>query len=91
LPDAFRTPRTSTWSNANKAGTAIDSFLEGPCVQIDPSDGSVDRHGIPTHRIVSCAGRAITNLCFGGPDRSRVFVTDSDTGQILVAEPPFLG
>jgi gluconolactonase len=71
-------------------GLAVDR--EDGVLVANPGHGCVwrlDRHGIPTHRIVSCAGRAITNLCFGGPDHSLVFITDSDTGQILLAEPPF--
>lgn len=73
-------------------GLAIDS--EGGVLVANPGHGCVwriDRNGIPTHRIVSCAGRAITNLCFGGPERSLVYITDSDTGQILVAEAPYPG
>src|SRR3990172_6084012 len=31
LPDALRAPRVCAWSRTNKAGAAIDSFLEGPC------------------------------------------------------------
>ncbi|HEV7268442.1 MAG TPA: SMP-30/gluconolactonase/LRE family protein [Falsiroseomonas sp.] len=31
LPDALRRPRPSAWSQANRGGAAIDSFLEGPC------------------------------------------------------------
>jgi gluconolactonase len=30
LPDEFRKPRRTAWADANKAGQAIDSFLEGP-------------------------------------------------------------
>ncbi len=30
LPDTFRQPRRTPWSDANKPGQAIDSFLEGP-------------------------------------------------------------
>lgn len=48
LPDLFRAPRQSEWSQANKPGQPIDSFLEGP---------SFDREGnlwitdIPNGRI----------------------------------------
>lgn len=73
-------------------GLAVD--CEDGVLVANPGHGCVwrlDRYGIPTHRIVSCAGRAITNLCFGGPGRSQVFLTDSETGQILVAEPPYPG
>ena len=31
LPAALRQPRRTAWSDANRGGAAIDSFLEGPC------------------------------------------------------------
>lgn len=31
LPEAHRRPRRTAWSDANRGGAAIDSFLEGPC------------------------------------------------------------
>lgn len=31
LPAAFRRPRRTAWSDANRGGAEIDSFLEGPC------------------------------------------------------------
>ena len=31
LPAAHRRPRRTPWSDANRGGAAIDSFLEGPC------------------------------------------------------------
>ena len=30
LPDRFRRPRRTAWSDANRAGREADSFLEGP-------------------------------------------------------------
>ena len=30
VPDAFRKPRRTAWTDANKGGQQIDSFLEGP-------------------------------------------------------------
>lgn len=30
LPDSFRNPRRTEWSDANKPGSELDSFLEGP-------------------------------------------------------------
>ncbi|MBN9245531.1 MAG: SMP-30/gluconolactonase/LRE family protein [Mesorhizobium sp.] len=50
-----------------------------------------DRHGEPTARIRSCAGRAITNIAFGGPGRRRLFMTEGDSGQVLVADVPVAG
>lgn len=73
-------------------GLAVDS-ADGVLVA-NPGHGCVwrlDKYGIPTHRIVSCAGRSLTNLCFGGPGGSQVFITDSETGQVLVADAPFPG
>jgi len=31
LPDSLRRMRQTAWSDANRAGAAVDSFLEGPC------------------------------------------------------------
>jgi len=31
LPGAHRRPRRSAWADANRGGSAVDSFLEGPC------------------------------------------------------------
>jgi gluconolactonase len=73
-------------------GLAMDE--EGGVLVANPGHGCVwrlDRHGVPTHRLVSCAGRTLTNLCFGGPGNALVFITDSETGQVLVAEAPFPG
>jgi gluconolactonase len=42
-------------------------------------------------RIKSCAGATCTNLAFGGPDRRHLFITESATGSVLVAETPFVG
>lgn len=36
VPDALRKPVRSQWADANKGGSAIDSFLEGPC--FDPAE-----------------------------------------------------
>jgi len=37
-------------------------------------------------RIASCAGPTCTNLAFGGPERRQLFITESATGTILVAD-----
>ena len=50
-----------------------------------------DRFGEPIARIRSCAGRATTNIAFGGPDRRQLYITESDTGQVLVADVPVAG
>jgi gluconolactonase len=39
-------------------------------------------------RIRSCAGTACTNLAYGGPGRRQLFITESATGSVLVADMP---
>jgi len=48
LPAAFREPRLTDWSRANKGGAVIDSFLEGPVVE---PDGSLCVTDLPNGRI----------------------------------------
>lgn len=48
LPAALRQARRTAWSDANRAGAAIDSFLEGPC--FDPA-GDLHVTDIPNGRI----------------------------------------
>jgi len=43
----------------------------------------VNEHGETTHRFRSAAGRATTNIAFGGDSRRSAFVTESATGSIL--------
>ncbi len=40
----------------------------------------------PLDRFISCAGYSTTNLAFGGPDNTRLFITESESGSILQAE-----
>jgi gluconolactonase len=42
-------------------------------------------------RIKSSAGATCTNGAFGGPDRRQLFITESSTGTILVADMPHPG
>lgn len=42
--------------------------------------------GEPIARYHSAAGVMTTNIAFGGPDRSQIFITESQTGTILVAD-----
>jgi gluconolactonase len=37
-------------------------------------------------RVKSCAGETVTNLAFGGPQRRQIFITESKSGSILVAD-----
>lgn len=49
------------------------------------------RFGEPLYRIVSPAGRFTTNIAYGGPDRRHLYITESRTGSILLAELPVPG
>jgi gluconolactonase len=42
-------------------------------------------------RIRSCAGASCTNVAFGGPGRKQLYITESATGSILVADMPHAG
>lgn len=42
--------------------------------------------GEPLARIRSCAGSLTTNVAYGGDDRRTLFITESETGQILIAK-----
>ena len=37
-------------------------------------------------RVKSCAGETVTNLAFGGPRREQIFITESKSGSVLVAD-----
>ena len=50
-----------------------------------------DQFGEPTARIRSCAGRATTNVAYGGADRRQLYITEGDSGQVLVADVPVAG
>lgn len=46
-----------------------------------------DPWAVPLYRIRACtAGRTVTNLAFGGPDNRQLFMTESATGTVLVAD-----
>jgi len=47
--------------------------------------------GEPLYRIRSCAGLMTTNLAYGGPDNSRLYIVESETGRILETEMPTAG
>jgi gluconolactonase len=42
-------------------------------------------------RIRSCAGPTCTNMAFGGADRRSLYITESATGTVLVADMPAAG
>ena len=47
--------------------------------------------GEPTARIHSCAGLATTNIAFGGAEGRQLYITKSDSGQVLIADLPVRG
>ena len=68
-------------------GMAMD--IEGNVLVAHASLGSVfvlSSQGEPVARFVSCRGRTVTNLAFGGPDRTTVFMTESETGCVLCGD-----
>lgn len=73
-------------------GLAMDQ--DGNLAVCHPGLGVVwlfDRYGEPVLRIDSPAGRMTTNCAFGGPEGRTLFITESETGSILVAECPAPG
>lgn len=50
-----------------------------------------DNLGQPLHRIRSCEGLMTTNLVFGGLNNDVLFITESETGNILKAQLPVKG
>lgn len=50
-----------------------------------------DPFGEPVARVRSCAGRATTNIAFCSTGRAQLYITEGDTGQVLVADVPVAG
>lgn len=77
---------------AGPDGLAVDE--EGNLAVVHAQHGTVwlfSRWGEPILRVRSCAGRALTNLAYGGPDRRTLFITDAETGSVLTARMPVPG
>ncbi|WP_203072550.1 SMP-30/gluconolactonase/LRE family protein [Falsiroseomonas ponticola] len=53
LPEALRRLRPTAWADANRAGQAVDSFLEGPCFD---AAGNLYCTDIPHGRVFRVAG-----------------------------------
>jgi gluconolactonase len=73
-------------------GMALDA--EGSVVIAHIGLGTVwvfDRIGMPRYRIKSCAGLGTSNVAYGGADRRTLYITESETGQILTARLPVPG
>lgn len=50
-----------------------------------------NRIGEPIYRIRSCEGLATTNVAYGGPDNRTLYITESESGCVLVAKLPTPG
>lgn len=73
-------------------GLAVDR-TDGLAIA-NPGHGCVwliDNHGVPKWRVESCGSRIITNIAFHPERPSELYITDSDTGQVLVADVPVGG
>jgi len=73
-------------------GMAMDS--DGNLAVCHVGMGSVwlfSKLGRPMHELRSCAGHATTNAAFGGPDGRNLYITESETGTILMARMPVPG
>lgn len=82
MPDRFRHPRQTRWADVNRAGMAIDSFLEGPCFD---KDGNLYVTDIPFGRIFKITGDGEWDLVFeydGWPNGMK-FHSD---GRIYIAD-----
>ncbi len=47
-----------------------------------------DRYGEPLYRVRSCTGRHTTNIAFGGAADELLYITEAESGTILLAELP---
>jgi len=73
-------------------GLAIDEA--GNIVVVHASLGSawlLSRRGELLYQIRSCRGETVTNAAYGGEDRKSLYMTESETGSILVARMPLPG
>ena len=73
-------------------GLAMDS--EDNLVIAHAGMGAVwifSRLGEPLYRVRSCEGIATTNVAYGGPDNRNLYITESESGCVLVARVPVAG
>ncbi|MEQ9258373.1 MAG: SMP-30/gluconolactonase/LRE family protein [Roseovarius sp.] len=73
-------------------GMALDA--EGGLWVAHAGNGCVwgfSRLGAPLWRVISATGLTTTNIAFGGEGGRSLFITESDTGNILRAEVPVAG
>jgi gluconolactonase len=73
-------------------GLALD--CTGNLAVAHPGLGCVwlfDPRGEPLFRVQSCTGRRTTNVAYGGLDLKTLFITESETATVLMAEMPVAG
>jgi gluconolactonase len=46
---------------------------------------------VPVYRIKSCAGTHTTNMAFGGPNGTTLFIMEAGSAQVLTAELDIAG
>jgi hypothetical protein len=74
MPDHFRRKGARTdWADANRPDQPTDCFIEDPSFDAEGHLYIVD--------IPSC-----TNVAIGGANRDRLYITESTTGMVLVAD-----
>lgn len=74
------------------AGIAMTE--DGGLAVAQPGTGSVwifDRHGAPIYRVYSCAGDNVTNITWGGTGCRTLYITENDSGAVLMAQMPLAG
>jgi gluconolactonase len=96
LDEHGRSAKVGTFLNLSGGsgpdGLALDSV--GNLAIAHPGLGCVwlfDPDGEPLFRVKSCAGRRTTNLVYGGLDGKTLYITESQSGSILMAHMPFAG
>ncbi len=82
LPDRFREPRRTPWSEANRGGAAIDSFLEAP---VFDDDGNLFVGDIPNGRIfrIDAKGEWELVVQYEGEPNGMKFLS---AGEIVIAD-----
>ena len=84
--------QTFTGGFSGPDGLAVDE--DGGLAVCQNRMGSVwlfDAVGVPTYRVISCRGMMTTNAAYGGPDLRTLFITESDSGCVLMAAAPVAG
>jgi len=95
VPDGSTT-RTGVWVylGGGRGPDGMAMAEDGSLAVAHPGMGAVwifSPRGEPLYRVQSCRGDFVTNVAFGGPDRRQLFITESHTGTVLVAQVPMAG